>query len=352
MLPFTYTSLPGRVLFGRGRISALADEVARLGAKRVLVLATPGQAALGERLASMLGSTCSGVYAEARMHVPAEIVAAATDHALRRDVDALVAVGGGSTIGLGKAMARETGMPQIAVPTTYAGSEMTPIWGITRDGIKTTGRELRVLPRTVIYDPELSQALPPEIAAVSGMNAIAHCVEGLYAEDANPVTSMMAEEAIGALARSLPRIVAQPDDLQAREEAIYGAWLSGTVLGTMGMALHHKLCHTLGGSFDLPHAQTHSVMIPQVTAFNATAAPEAMARIARALGSESAAGGLFELAGRLQVPRSLRELGMDEADLDRAAELACAKPYYNPRAITQNNIRELLAAAWEGREPE
>ncbi len=351
MQAFTFNALPGRIVFGPGRSTELADEARRLNLRQILVLSTPNQRLLAEAIAQQLGTLAVGVHAEAVMHVPDTVATAATERARSLAADGIVAIGGGSTIGLGKAIALATGLPVIAIPTTYAGSEMTPIWGITRNGIKTTGRDARVLPKTVIYDAELTLQLPAAISATSGLNAIAHCVEGLYSQDANPVASLMAAEGIRALAQALPVIVAQPHDADARSLALYGAWLSGTVLGMVGMALHHKLCHTLGGSFNLPHAEVHTVMIPQVAAFNSAAAPEAMARIAAALGSAQAASGLYDLVVRLQAPHSLSALGMREQDLDKAADLATRNPYYNPRAVTRDNVRDLLQAAYEGKRP-
>jgi maleylacetate reductase len=351
MQAFTYNALPARVVCGPGRIAELPDEVRRLNLQRVLVLCTPNQTQLASVIAQLLGTLAVGIHAEAVMHVPDAVAHAAIERARALAADGIVAVGGGSTIGLGKAIALETSLPVIAVPTTYAGSEMTPIWGITRNGVKTTGRDARVLPRTVIYDAELTLRLPVAVSVTSGFNAIAHCVEGLYSQDANPVGSLMAAEGIRALAQSLPVIVAKPQDADARSLALYGAWLSGTVLGMVGMALHHKICHTLGGSFNLPHAEVHTVMIPQVTAFNSKAAPAAMARLAAALGCTDAAGGLYDLAVRLQAPQSLRALGMRETDLDSAADLATRNPYYNPRAVTRDNVRDLLQAAYEGKRP-
>lgn len=351
MQAFTYNALPCRVVFGAGKVQTLADEVRRLNLQRVLVLSTPNQHALANTMAESLGPLAIGIHAEAVMHVPDTVAAAATAKARAIAADGVIAVGGGSTVGLGKAIALETSLPLIAIPTTYAGSEMTPIWGITRNGVKTTGRDARVQPKTVIYDADLTLKLPVSVSVTSGFNAIAHCVEALYSQEANPVASLMAAEGIRALAQSLPTITTQPQDAAARSLALYGAWLSGSVLGMVGMALHHKICHTLGGSFNLPHAEVHTVMIPQVTAFNSKAAPEAMARINTALGSSDAACGLYDLATRLQAPNSLRALGMREADLDQAADLATRNPYYNPRPVTRENVRELLQAAFEGRRP-
>ena len=351
MQSFVYDALPGRVVFGVGSLDTIADEVARLGVAKALVLATPPQRAQAEDVARRLGAAAAGVFAEAEMHVPIEVAARARDEARRLGADACVAVGGGSTTGLGKAIALTYGLPIIAVPTTFAGSEMTPIWGLTEDGIKKTGRDPKVLPKTVIYDPTLTLTLPAAIAGPSGMNAIAHCVEALYAENANPIISMMAEEGIRALARSLPEVIAQPASLEARGDAQYGAWLAGAALGSVGMALHHKLCHTLGGSFNLPHAETHTIVIPHATAYNRDAAPEAMGRIARAMGGDDPAGAIYDLGVAIGAKMALRDLGMTEADLDRAADIAVENPYYNPRPVTRAGIRALLDDAWHGRRP-
>ena len=272
---------------------------------------------------------------------------------LLRDLglDCTIALGGGSTIGLGKAIALRTDLPQIVIPTTYAGSEATPILGETESGRKTTQRSLKVLPEVIVYDVDLTLTLPQRLTTTSGMNAMAHAVEALYAEDANPVISLLAEQAIGILAQALRRIKQNPQDREARANALYGAWACGTCLGSVGMALHHKLCHVLGGSFGLPHAETHTVVLPHAVAFNAPATPQAMAAVARALGVTDAAQGLFELARELGAPRSLSEIGMPESGLDDAADSAVASPYGNPRPIEHNAIRALLQDAFHGRPP-
>jgi maleylacetate reductase len=285
------------------------------------------------------------------MHTPIEVTRTALDAATAHSADGVVAIGGGSTIGLGKALAVRTAMPQIAIPTTYAGSEMTPILGETERGQKTTRSSPDILPETVIYDVELTLGLPVAMSGTSGLNAIAHAVEALYAREANPITSLMAEQAIAAFAEALPRIAAAPGDRDARTSAFYGAWLCGTCLGAVGMALHHKLCHVLGGAFDLPHAETHSVVLAHAVAYNAAAAPEAMARIARALGAETAAGGLYALGRRVGAPASLAAIGMPADGLDRAAEMAVAHPYWNPRPLDRAAIRDLLARAHAGAPP-
>jgi alcohol dehydrogenase class IV len=354
MNPFVYQANPSRVVFGAGALQHLAREIDALGAKRALVLSTPEQADSAQRVAEMLGTRAAGIYAKAVMHVPIESAREARDEARRRHADCAVAIGGGSTTGLGKAIALESGLPILAIPTTYAGSEMTPIYGITEAGLKKTGRDPRVLPRTVLYDPELTLSLPLGMTVTSGMNAIAHAAEGLYAHDGNPITALMAEEGIRAIAAALPRIAAHPRDVDARGDALYGAWLCGTVLGAVAMGLHHKLCHTLGGSFNLPHAEVHTVVLPHALAYNAAQAPEAMARIARALGGggTSAARGVYDLAQRHGAPVALKDIGMPADGLDRAADLAVQTPYPNPRPLERAAIRELLQRAFDGTRPD
>jgi maleylacetate reductase len=348
---FTYIAHPARVVFGPGMLSTLPDEVRALGGARALVLCTPGQRDRAEQVADLLGPLCAGLHDGARMHVPVQSVHEARDRAVAMGADCILAVGGGSTIGLAKGLARAIELPILAVPTTYAGSEMTPIYGITQGGLKTTGKDARVLPRTVIYDPDLTAALPVPLSVVSGMNAMAHAAEGLYARDCNPVMALMAEEGLRAMATGLRALGGDGAGPQARSDCLYGAWLCGTVLGHVGMALHHKLCHTLGGSFDLPHAQTHTIVLPHALAYNAAAAPQAMARIARAIGARSAPLGLFDLGRQLGAPMALRDLGLDEGDLDRACAIAMANPYWNPRPLDPAALRALLQRAWAGEPP-
>jgi len=342
MKSFVYTGLPTRVVFGRGKIADVAIEAKRLGMKRPLVITTRQQA---DSVVELTTRVAGVGFAGAAMHTPTTV----TDEALAllkaEGCDGTIALGGGSSTGLGKAIAFRTDLPQLVVPTSYAGSEMTNILGETADGAKVTKRDAKIQPESVIYDPDLLATLPDQFAATSGMNAIAHAVEGLYAVDGNPIVSLMAEEGIRALATSLPKGKA------GHEEALYGAWLCGAVLGSVAMALHHKLCHVLGGSFNMPHAETHTVILPHATAYNAQGSDDAMARIARALNSKAAATGLFDLAQRLGAPLSLKELGMPEAGLDKAADIAAANPYPNPRPLQRTAIRQLLDNAFNGRRP-
>lgn len=351
MNSFIYQSLPSRVLFGAGAINRLCEEVERLGAKKVLILSTPQQRDLARRVAGLLKHRVVDIFDQAVMHVPIEIAHTAREVAERLGADCCVAVGGGSTIGLGKAIAMTSELPILAVPTTFAGSEMTPIYGITEAGVKKTGRDTRVLPKVVIYDPELLTSLPAAIAGASGINAIAHAVEALYAQDANPIISLMAEESIRALSQSLPGLMAKPGDLELVSQALYGAWLAGTCLGAVGMAIHHKLCHTLGGTFNLPHAEMHTIVLPHAVAYNRAAAPEAMQRIARALHAQDAAQGLYDLAKSLGLPLALSEIGMPREGISQAADLAIKNPYFNPRPIEREAILKLLGDAYDGRRP-
>jgi maleylacetate reductase len=361
MTPFTYTANPSRVVFGPGVLAQLPAEIERLGATRALVLSTPEQAASARRVAELLGSRAAGVFSGAVMHVPIESAREARAEAQRLGADCAVAIGGGSTTGLGKAIALESGLPIVAIPTTYAGSEMTPIWGVTEGGMKKTGRDPRVLPRTVIYDPELTLTLPLGMTVTSALNAIAHAAEGLYATDGNPITALMAEEGIRASAAALAPLAVDPRDLQARGDALYGAWLCGSVLGSAGMGLHHKLCHTLGGSFNLPHAEVHTVVLPHALAYNASRAAPAMAAIARALSAAlpghridaaHAPQAIFELAARHGAPTSLASIGMPTEGLDRAADLAVQTPYPNPRPLERAALRALLQRAFDGAPPQ
>jgi alcohol dehydrogenase class IV len=293
----------------------------------------------------------AGSIDEVAAHVPLERARSARRMALEVEADCLVTIGGGSTTGLGKAIALELPLPILAVPTTYAGSEMTPVWGLTDGARKEVGRDPRVQPRTVIYDPVLTLSLPPAIAGPSGMNALAHCAEALYADGASPITSLMAQEGMRLIATGLPRVVDQPDDLDARASVLQAAYLAGACFGAAGSGIHHKICHTLGGAFDLPHAELHTVVLPHALAFNAPAVPEAIARMASALGDPDVPSAVFDLATSIGAPTSLSAIGMSASDLDQAARLVAEAAPRNPRPVTQPQMRSLLADAFEGRRP-
>lgn len=355
--PFIHDTPATRVVFGVGTRHAVADEVSRLGATRVLLFAGEYEMTVAAEIADALGDKVVGTFTDVVMHVPAEIARRAVDTARDRSVDLLVPVGGGSSTGMAKAVAKELGVPILAVATTYAGSEMTPIWGLTEDRRKVTGNDPRVRPVTVIYDPELTLTLPVGMSANSGMNAIAHLVEGLYAPNCSPVSAVTAQEGVRALAAALPRLVADPTDLAARSDALYGAWLGGWILGTTSMGVHHKICHTLGGTYDTPHAPTHSAVLPYVAAYNAGAAPQAMDRVCRALTeagrpTDDAAVGLWTLASDIGAATSLHAVGLPSTALDDVARIVSDANPTNPRAVTYDGVRALLLDAYAGEPPQ
>ena len=351
MQPFVYTTAPARIVFGTGSSVGVAEEIRRLGLSRALVLSTPHQKGDAEALASRLGQLAAGVFSDAAMHTPVEVTKRAVEAYRAAGADCVVSLGGGSTTGLGKAIALRTDAPQIVIPTTYAGSEVTPILGQTENGVKTTLRGPEILPEVVIYDAELTLGLPVGISMTSGLNAMAHAAEALYARDRNPIASMMAVEGLRAMIEALPGVRMEPQDTKARETALYGAWLCGTVLGAVGMSLHHKLCHTLGGSLDLPHAETHAVLLPYTIAYVEQAVPDQLAPLAALVGGRAGTG-LYDFAARLGAPASLAALGVGEEDLDAMAELATANPYWCPRPVEKTAIRALLQRAFEGARPE
>lgn len=350
--PFVHDSPAVRIVFGSGSLAQVPAEVERLGGMRVLLIAGRSESAAAESVAAHLGDRLAARIDEVVMHVPREVADRAIDVATRRSADLVVCVGGGSSTGLAKAVARGTGLPIVAVPTTYAGSEMTDIWGLTEDGRKATGRDPRVRPRAVVYDPLLTLGLPVGVSVASGMNALAHLVEARYAPDATPLTNLASAEGARSLAHALPRVADDPGDLDARAEALYGAWLAGWTLGMTTMGLHHKICHVLGGMFDLPHGPLHSAVLPYVAAFTEPAAPEALAAIAGALGSAGRAGpALAELADRIGAPTSLAALGMPASGIDRAAAAIVAGAPVHPRAVDPAALQTLLLAAYEGARP-
>ena len=350
MEPFTHTGWPARVVFGRGTIEQAGDEVRRLGGTRALVLATPQQRGAAETLARQLGPVAVGVFDGAAMHTPVVVTARAVEALDHAGADCVVAVGGGSTTGLGKAIAARTGVPQLVIPTSYAGSEATPILGETENGLKTTRRGPEILPEAVIYDPDLTDTLPVDLSVTSGLNAMAHAAEGVYARDGSPVYTLMALAGLCALRDALPAITRDPLDRDGRDQALYGSWLCGTVLGGVGMSIHHKLCHTLGGALDLPHAETHAVLLPHTIAFVEEAVPQALIPVADAFGGRAGAG-LYDFAAALGAPLRLADLGVAEEQLDDLADLAIADPYWSPRPIDRIGVRALLQRAWAGQRP-
>ena len=345
---FTYNQPAIRVIFGEGTLAHLRDELERLSITRPVFISTPGRRSNAESAAQSLTDMVPAVYSEAVMHVPIETIDVACAFAQQHRADGIIGFGGGSAIDTSKAVALQLDLPIVAVPTTYGGSEVTPFYGYTVADIKKGQRDARMLPKCVIYDPALTVSLPARVSGTSGMNAIAHCVEGLYGRNANRMMSLLAAEAIRVLAGALPIVVKDPSNIEARGNALYGAWLAGVVLGTVGMAVHHNISHVLGGTFRLVHAEVHTVILPHATAFNRHAAPEAMRVIAQALGAADAAEGLRALAVQLDAPTSLKSLGMTEDQLDRAARIVVEHGYYNPRPVEYADVLQLLQNAYRG----
>lgn len=350
-MEFHFRTLPQRVSFGVGHIREVSAEMDALGAERAAVLTTPGRTALADQLRPLLGARFAGAFPGAVMHTPVEVTDAAQAAIAEFNADAIISVGGGSTIGLGKALSLRTGLPHIVIPTTYAGSEATPVLGQTANGVKTTMSAPAILPASIIYDVTLTTDLPARTSLTSGINAIAHAVEALYAVDGNPVTSMMAEEAVRQLGTALPQICADPANIEARSAALYGAWLCGICLATAGMALHHKLCHTLGGSFGLPHADVHTILLPHVLAYNAPAAAHTVERLSRALGCDDPAARIYDLSAQNGGPVSLAEIGFTESNIAQAVDLALTQRYPNPRPLERAGLEQLLHNAVFGTRP-
>lgn len=348
---FRYKALPWNVIFGIGALSRLPEELDKLGYSRALVLTTPNQAEIGQQIVGLLGDKAVGLFDRAVMHVPVETVEQATVEVKRLDVDCSVSVGGGSTTGLGKALAFNLDLPNIVLPTSYAGSEMTNIWALTKNDRKITRRDNVVVPTLTIYDPVLTLTMPAAFAGASGLNAMAQAVVNVATEDVNPIISIMALDAIRALSHSLPIVVSDPDNMDARTEAMYGACLAGGALGAGTTGLHHRLCHTFGGTFNTPHAETHTILLPHSVAYNANAVPEGTRKIAAAMGVDDAATGLFELAGTIGIPTALKDIGVVETDLDEAAAVTVETPVNNPEPVTRERVRALLENAYHGYPP-
>jgi maleylacetate reductase len=349
---FVHDTLPQRVCFGSGEAAAyVRSETAARGARRVMLIASKNEMPLADTVAADIPVALR--HDDVVMHVPVEVAERARLAAAAHDVDLLVSVGGGSTTGLAKAVALTAGLPIVAVPTTYAGSEATPVWGLTEGARKTTGTDPRVLPQAVVYDATLTMSLPVPLSVASGLNALAHCIDSFWAPQADPVNAALAAEGIRALRSGLPRIVQEPLDLAGREDTLYAAYLSAVAFASAGSGLHHKICHVLGGKYNLPHAQTHATVLPYVLAFNGPAAPAAAQRIALALGSETALAGLTSFSRELDAPHALADYGFTSGDIAAAADaILPSVPASNPRPVTAADLRTLLRAAWSGAPPQ
>ncbi|AUI51499.1 maleylacetate reductase [Arthrobacter crystallopoietes] len=350
-LNFEHVTLGQRVLFGSGKAAEnLAAEVERFGARKVMVIASEFEAPIAKKVTA--GVSVALDYDDVAPHVPIEKAEKARAAAQEHGIDLLVCVGGGSTTGLAKAIALTSGLPIIAVPTTYAGSEATNVWGLTEAARKSTGIDDRVLPATVIYDAELTLSLPADLSVASGLNALAHCVDSMWGPRVDPINQALAAEGIRALNQGLPAVKHDPSGPEGREQALYGAYLAAVAFASAGSGMHHKICHVLGGTWNMPHAQTHATVLPYVLAFNAPEAPHAANRIAAAFGTNDAVEGLNKLRATLDAPKALKDYGFTEDNIPEAVDIILPIiPASNPRTPTEQNLTELLRAATAGTTP-
>lgn len=354
MDPFTHTGYPCRVIHGAGRIAELPDEVAAFGAERVMFCCTKSRVPEVERIAAPLGDKLAGICSDARIFVPMSAVEKGRAKAAELNADCLVSYGGGTAVGLCKAIALEFDIPIISIATTYSGSETTHIQGIIgHDGVRRNHYDLKMLPKTLIYDPELTLNLPKDTSIASGLNSMAHAISSFLGMNANPVSDMFSEAGIREMSEALVKIAANPRDVDARGQAFYGSWLCGATIVSAGTTLHHKMVHVIGGGWDLPHGPTHGIMLPHSTAYVRDVQPGPCRNIARAFGDEEkdAALALYNLLGDCGVPRGLHELGLDRAALDEAADRIMRDQYYCARDYDRDEIRDRLDDAWEGRPP-
>lgn len=350
-MQFDYTPVPSKAVFGENSALKLKQEIIALAGTRVMITCTKNMVARIGHVISDLGDMCVSIYDKAEAHCPEHIALGAVEEFKNKNCDVIVAVGGGSTIGIGKAITLRTDAPLIVIVTTPCGSESTPIHGMLVGNKKKTGRDNKVIARTSIYDATLTTSMNAHITGTIGMNSLAHCVEALYAKVKSPISDMMAIEGIKALTSGLPNSIDDTNDLMARSQVLYGGMLSGYCVTLAGIAIHHKLCHVLGGHHGIPHGESNSVILPYAVAYNESSAPEAMEKIRDAMGTNSASGGIYDFARLINVPKSLKELGMREGDLDLAAEETIERTTYNPKPLDQKSVREMLQMAYEGIKP-
>jgi maleylacetate reductase len=347
-----YNAVPPRIVFGAGSLAEVAGEVAHYGAKRALVVSTPGRVALAKHVAALLGPVCVGIMPEAISQVPIELAHRGQAHARALEADCIVSIGGGASVGLGKGIGLGLPLPIVAIPTTYSGSEMTGFCGITIDGVKRMHTSLNMLASSVIYDPELSLSLPLDASAASAMNALAHCIDGIYVPTVSPIMALAAVEGARVLMDALPRVAADPGDLSARTDLLYGAYLGGAAL-TGGFALQHGVAHTLGGSFGIAHGLSHALVLPHVAAYNQRFAARALAPLVATLSDGNLGGAVFDILIACKLPTSLKELGFARADIGRAVAITVETDNgLNPGPVTADAIRDILDAAYEGRRPD
>jgi alcohol dehydrogenase class IV len=345
---FEYTSFPNKVFFGEGSFSTVAKLLANYD--KAFVIAGERQAACVQQLIDELGKERVIHFSNIVQHVPVELVEQARQQQVQAQTNVLVAIGGGSAIGLAKALALQNEHDIIAVPTTYAGSEMTNIWGLTTTAGKTTGRDMKVLPKYVVYDPMFTANMPTSLAATSAMNAMAHLMEAVYAHDTNPITYGYALDGMRKLREGLELLATTKQmTIQINQLLQYGSFIAGKALCDVSMSLHHKLAHVLGGTFGLAHADVHTVLQAYVLEYQWDALSSSVQQdFKEALQHPYPPVALQTLAKNVKAPTQLKEIGFTEKDIDKAVDTVLAKPYANPKPITKAGLEQLLQNALGG----
>ncbi len=364
---FVYRTHRQEIIFAPGALAQIGEAITHSGWTRLVLYASPSmqKAAHIEKIRTALGNRLVAVYGEVRPHVQDQQVQEAVELAVQCEADAVIGLGGGSPIGMAKAVASRLGEIQvIAIPTTYAGSEMTPVFGITHTDEdpprKVTVNDPRIVPSLVVYDPQLTLDLPPELTASTGINALAHCIEALYSKTRNPLSTAAAKEAVGHIQKALLRCYQDGTDVEARSEMLLGSHLAGVSLATVSMGLHHGLCHVLGGSANVPHGLANAILLPHAIRFNADAAATELLPAADVMGApetyrqqkdriDALADLISSLIGRMNLPQHLRDVGVNENDLPELARIAFQNKTIqnNPRPVTDvEQLETLLRGAW------
>lgn len=365
--PWTHTALAQQIVFGEGALAQLPDLVRTLGARRALLVTTAGRLASpdGERVVARLGRALASTFSDVESHVPVPLVQQAVLQARRDGIDLVVSFGGGSCADLGKAVCffleQEAGMPgsshvdrplvpHLSIPTTYSGAELTPFFGMTDPATrqKQGAGGPTSAPLVAVYDPDLTVSTPPRVSAETGMNALAHCVEAAWSPFRTPEAEAIALAGVRCIHAALPGVVAHPDDLEARTSMLEGACLAGRSLLNAGMGVHHGLAQLVGGRTGIPHGLANAVLLAHCVRFNAEAVPAEVARIGAALGSGDAAGAIDALRAGLGLPATLRDAGVEEADLEVIARLSQSNHNVsrNPRPVSEADALGILRAAW------
>ncbi len=346
---FEFKSLPRQVYFGKGKIEKLTELLTDY--QKAFVVVEEKQEEQINQLEASVGTDKVVRFMEVSQHVPQDLVLKARQSLEENEADVLVAIGGGSAIGLVKALALDNGLPIIAVPTSFAGSEMTDIWGISDQGKKTTGRDLKVLPGHVIYDSDITISLPPKFAAMSAMNAMAHLMEAAYAVDINPVTYTEVIYGIKQMMIGM-HVMAKEKRLTNSSNNLFlmGAFIGGKALSEVSMSIHHKAAHVLGGSFGLHHAKVHTVMQAYVLELLwPSLVNKVKEDIKKSMMHPYPPAALKEAAMAMDLPHTLREIGFREEDIERAADIMMEKPYEAPTEVTKDMLVKLLTNAYNGK---